>query len=250
MVRDNLPIRNLVEADFSTSMNGWQSTMDSSRWRPAMRRAAVPKGSPLGGPLTQGATLKVTANGTDVSGASRRLDHDCILRNRQRLRPRVPRCGGFRGATIRDPLALHTRSSTCASCHAKLIRPVWLLRISTSWPLADSLPGYRRRRASAESTTPGTTLPTLLPGEARGARADGWRFRDVRDVKASFAGKRCQLALNLPRQRTVYATGTPVRFSDRAEIEKMLDSCAADSYRTRDLVHALVRSRVFLGELK
>ena len=86
--------------------------------------------------------------------------------------------------------------------------------------------------------------------DASGTLADGRRFRDVRDLKAIFAANPRQLARNLLHQLTVYATGTPVRFSDRAEIEKMLDSCAADGYRTRDLVHALVRSRVFLGELK
>ena len=79
-----------------------------------------------------------------------------------------------------------------------------------------------------------------------GARAE--RFRDVRDLKAIFAANPRQLARNLLHQLTVYATGTPVRFSDRAEIEKMLDTCAGDGYRTRDLVHALVGSRVFLGE--
>ena len=35
-----------------------------------------------------------------------------------------------------------------------------------------------------------------------------------------------------------------------AEIEQMLDSCAADRYRTRDLINALVRSNLFLGALK
>ena len=83
--------------------------------------------------------------------------------------------------------------------------------------------------------------------DASGTLADGRRFRNVRDLKAIFAANPRQLARNLLHQLTVYATGTPVRFSDRAEIEKMLDSCAADGYRTRDLIHALVHSRVFLG---
>ncbi|MEZ6041855.1 MAG: DUF1585 domain-containing protein [Planctomycetaceae bacterium] len=52
---------------------------------------------------------------------------------------------------------------------------------------------------------------------------------------------------NLLHQFTLYATGTPVRFSDREEIESMLDACEADGYRARDLVHALVQSRIFLG---
>ena len=44
------------------------------------------------------------------------------------------------------------------------------------------------------------------------------------------------------------STGTPVRFADRAEIESLLDACAADGYRTRDLLHALVQSKIFLGQ--
>jgi hypothetical protein len=38
-----------------------------------------------------------------------------------------------------------------------------------------------------------------------------------------------------------------VGFADRAEIEAMLEACAADGYRVRDLIHALVRSSIFLG---
>jgi hypothetical protein len=55
------------------------------------------------------------------------------------------------------------------------------------------------------------------------------------------------LARNLLHQFTVYATGTPVRFSDRAEIERILNRCAATDYRTRDLLHGLIQSRIFLG---
>ena len=31
------------------------------------------------------------------------------------------------------------------------------------------------------------------------------------------------------------------------EIEEMLDSCAGNGYRVRDLLHALVPGRIFLG---
>lgn len=82
--------------------------------------------------------------------------------------------------------------------------------------------------------------------DASGTLPDGRRFHDIRELKAIVAADPRQLARNFLRQLTIYATGTPVRFSDRPEIEKMLDSCAKDDYRARDLVHALVRSRVFL----
>jgi hypothetical protein len=39
-----------------------------------------------------------------------------------------------------------------------------------------------------------------------------------------------------------------VRFSDRPEIEPMLDACAKDGYRVRDLMLALVQSKIFLGQ--
>jgi len=55
------------------------------------------------------------------------------------------------------------------------------------------------------------------------------------------------LARNLIHQWTVYATGTPVRFSDRAEIKSLLDACSTNGYRTRDLLHGFIHSKVFLG---
>ncbi|MCA9078529.1 MAG: DUF1585 domain-containing protein, partial [Planctomycetaceae bacterium] len=84
--------------------------------------------------------------------------------------------------------------------------------------------------------------------DASGQLLDGRRFRDIHELKAILAGNPRQLARNLLHQFTLYATGTPARFSDREEIESMLDACEADGYRVRDLIHVLVRSRVFLGQ--
>ena len=259
MVRENLPIRNLVEADFVYVNERLARHYELEPvYGAAMRRVALPKGSPLGGLLTQGAILKVTANGTSTSPVLR----GAWIMDRILGEPPPPPPPGvpavepdIRGAkTIRDLLAMHTKSSTCASCHAKF-DPAGLAleNFDVAGPLAHSLPrAPPKASASAASTTPGTTSPT--PSPAPWMRAARWpmdgAFRDIRDLKAIFAANPRQLARNLLQQLTVYATGTPVRFSDRAEIEKMLDACAADGYRTRDLVHALVRSRIFLGELK
>ena len=158
----------------------------------------------------------------------------------------------IRGAkTIRDLLAMHTKSSTCASCHAKFDPAGLALE---NFDVVGRWRTHYRGTAEGERVSgidhTGHDFAYTIAGavDASGTLADGRRFRDVRDLKAIFAANPRQLARNLLHQLTVYATGTPVRFSDRAEIEKMLDSCAADGYRTRDLVHALVRSRVFLGE--
>lgn len=256
LVRENLPIRNLVDADFLfvnerlAKHYGLEPVQGA-----AIRRAAVPQGSALGGLLTQGAILKVTANGTSTSPVLR----GAWIMDRILGEPPTPPPPGvpavepdIRGAkTIRDLLAMHTKASTCASCHAKF-DPVGLAL--ENFDVLGRWRTHYRGTAIGERITgidhTGHDFAYTLAGavDASGTLADGRRFRDVRDLKAIFAANPRQLARNLLQQFTVYATGTPVRFSDRLEIEKMLDSCAANDYRTRDLVHALVRSRVFLGE--
>ena len=44
---------------------------------------------------------------------------------------------------------------------------------------------------------------------------------------------------------TIFATGAPVRFSDREEIEKILDAAKANHYGVRSIVHAIVQSELF-----
>ena len=258
MVRDNLPIRNLVDADFLYVNERLARHYGLEPiYGAAMRRAPVPKGSPLGGLLTQGAILKVTANGTSTSPVLR----GAWIMDRILGEPPTPPPPGvpavepdIRGAkTIRELLAMHTKSSTCAGCHAKFDPAGLALE---NFDVAGRWRTHYRGTAEGERVSgidhTGHDFAYTIAGavDASGTLADGRRFRDVRDLKAIFAANPRQLARNLLQQLTVYATGTPVRFSDRAEIEKMLDACAADGYRTRDLVHALVASRVFLGELK
>ena len=44
---------------------------------------------------------------------------------------------------------------------------------------------------------------------------------------------------------TIFATGAPVRFSDREEIERILDAAKASRYGVRSIVHAIVQSDLF-----
>jgi hypothetical protein len=44
---------------------------------------------------------------------------------------------------------------------------------------------------------------------------------------------------------TIFATGAPVRFSDREEVEEILDAAMASGYGVRSIVHAIVQSDLF-----
>ncbi|MEZ6132333.1 MAG: DUF1592 domain-containing protein [Planctomycetaceae bacterium] len=255
MIRDNLPSIVLIDADFVYANDrlaqhyGLEPITGSK-----MRKVQLPNDSPYGGLLTQAAILKVTANGTSTSPVVR----GAWIMERLIGQPPPPPPASvpavepdIRGAkTIRELLALHTKSESCAGCHARF-DPVGLALENF-----DILGGWRTRYRGLEAgelisgidrAGHDFTYTLAEPVDASGQLRDGHRFQNIHELKAILAGNPRQLACNLLHQFTLYATGTPVRFSDRAEIESMLDACEANGYRVRDLVHALVESDIFVG---
>jgi hypothetical protein len=87
------------------------------------------------------------------------------------------------------------------------------------------------------------------PVDASAMLPTGETFRDIHELKRILASKPRQLAKNLVEHLVLHATGTPVGFADREEVETMLDACAAGGFRLQDLMHALVQSRIFLGSV-
>ena len=85
-----------------------------------------------------------------------------------------------------------------------------------------------------------------LPVDCAGALPDGQTFRDVRELKRELLEDPTPIARNLVRQLAVYATGAPVRFSDREAIEKILERTKGKDYGVRSIVRELVQSELFL----
>jgi hypothetical protein len=263
MVRDNLPASSIIDSRFAfvndrlAEHYGLAPVTGS-----AMRRVALPAESPYGGLLTQGAILKVTANGTTTSPVVRGAwVMDRLIGNPPPAPPAsVPAVEpDIRGAsTIRELLALHTKSESCAACHARF-DPVGLALESF-----DVLGAYRDRYrglAASDVVTGDVVMGIDRAGHdfsylqtatvnSGGKLINGDEFADIRDLRKLLLEDSRQLARNLLHQFTVYSTGTPVRFSDRREIELLLDQCASSGYGVRDLIQTLIQSRIFLGEQK
>ena len=255
LIRDNLPAKNLVQADFiyandRLSRHYGLPPLQGS----AMRKVTLPAGSPLGGLLTQAAILKVTSNGTTTSPVVRGAwVMERIIGEPPPPPPaKVPAVEpDIRGAkSIRDLLARHTQDQSCANCHARFDPAGFALENF------DILGGWRQRYRGLElgDKVAGIdraghdyayTLADVV--DASGKLRDGRKFADVRELKAHFAAQPRQLARNLLHQFVLYATGTPVRFADRPKIEAILDACAQDEYRVRDLLHGFIQSPLFRG---
>ena len=157
----------------------------------------------------------------------------------------------LRGATtIREILAAHAADEMCASCHRRF-DPVGLALENF-----DVMGGWRTRYRSLQQGDEITGIDraghkysyrVAASIDTTGQTDDGHHFRDVEDLMRILSGDPRQLARNLIRRMLAYATGAPMRFSDRRELERILDDCHDGGYRVRDLVHGLIQSRLFVG---
>ena len=254
LVRANLPAHNIVDSDFTFlnerlakhyNIPGVQGA--------AMRKVTLPPDSLRGGVMTQAAVLKVTANGTTTSPVIRgHWITERILGIETPPPPPTVKAiePDIRGAvTIRQQLDKHRADPSCASCH-RVMDPAGFALESF-----DVMGAFRERyRAVSKDVPPvsgyGMNGQKLefhwgLPADCAGELPDGHAFKDVRELKKLLVGNQTALARNLVRQLSIFATGTPVRFSDRPEIDGVLERSKAMDYGVRSLIEELVQSELF-----
>ncbi len=255
LVQRNFPIVVLVDADFVLVNDRLSQHYELPRVLGSdIRKVELPPGSPYGGLLTQAAIMKVTANGTSTSPVVRGAwIMDRILGDPPPPPPdKVPAIEpDLRGATtIRQQLAQHTRDTQCAACHSRF-DPVGFATENF-----DVLGGWRDRYRSLDKgdeitgiDRAGHAYTYRVAGaiDSSGKLRDGRPFADINELKKLLRTETRQLARNLLQRFIVYATGTPVRFSDRRQVELILDRCAADHYPVGDLIQELIVSPIFGG---
>ena len=256
MVRKNLPVTTLVDADFTFVNDRLARHYDLPRVSGSkMLKVKLPEWSPYGGLLTQASILKLTANGTTTSPVLRGVwVMEKLLGDPPPPPPKsVPAIEpDIRGVTtIRGLLAKHTEVKSCAGCH-KRFDPVGFALENF-----DVMGAWRDRYRGLEKGDKITGIDPAghpytyfvgQPVDAAGKFLDGREFRDVRELKVHLSSMPQQLARNLLHHLTLYATGTPVRFSDRQVVESILEDCEAGGYRVADLFQRLIFSSIFSGE--
>ncbi len=254
LLRDDGPARHLVASDFAMV----NETLAAHYGLPpvsgvALKKTPLPADSVRGGLLTQAAVLKVTANGTTTSPVLRGawVMERLLGQKPPPPPPNLPAVEpDIRGATtIRQQLEQHRTLESCNACHAKMDPAGFALESF------DVMGGWRERyRSEVEGElAPGLaksgqklTHRWALPVDASGELPDGRKFHDIREFKQLLLADERQLARNLAQQLTVYATGAPVGFADRREIEALLDRASSSHWGVRSLVHELVQSWLFL----
>jgi hypothetical protein len=253
LVRENLPARNLIDSDFAMLNERLATHYGIAGVEGvALRRVALDPGCIRGGLLTQASVLKVTANGTTTSPVLR----GAWVMERILGKPVPPPPANvpaieadIRGATtIREILGKHRTQASCAVCHSKIDPAGFALENF------DVMGGWRERYRALGGTVFQEGIghngqkfafhPAMLV-DSSGQLPDGRTFSDIRSFKRLLLSDEPQIARNLLRQLLLYATGSPVRFGDRAEVERLLDDASLRQYGVRTLIHEVVDSTMF-----
>ena len=254
LIDEDLPVRNLIHSDFIFANERLSQHYNLPPTEGvALKRLPVPADSPRGGLLTHASVLTVTANGTTTTPVLRGA---WIMERLLGVEIPPPPSGvgaiepDIRGAeTIREQLDLHRSHASCKSCHEKFDPAGFALE---SFDVAG---GWRERYRSvgddgepAEGIGKNGHLFTFRHGpkvDPSGQLEDGRAFKDIRGLKALLLEDERQIARNLLHRLITFATGAPVSFSDRNEVEAILNRTEAESHGVRSLIHALVDSRLF-----
>lgn len=254
LVRGNLPARNLIDSDF-TFLN---ERLARHYGIPGvngvgLKKVELPEESPRGGLMTQASVLKVTANGTTTSPV---LRGNWIIERILGEKTSPPPPGtpavepDIRGAkTIRQQLEKHREMTSCNSCHSKMDPPGFALE---SFDVLGAWRGHYRALGEKKDAVSGFgkngqpfEFYLGLPVDATGELASGEKFEEIRSFKKLLLRDERAIARNLANQLITYATGTPVRFSDRAALEEILNKCEKSEYGVRTLIHEVVQSPLF-----
>ena len=184
-----------------------------------------------GGLLGQGSVLTVSANGVETSPVIRGV---WLLENilgaptpppPDNVPPIDP---DVRGATsMRETLAKHRTSATCAECHKKID------------PLGFALESFDPIGAWRAQDEKGKPIDTS------GELPDGHSFKDVADLKKILVEHKDQFTRMLTERVLGYACGRQIEPLDRLEVNHLARELADRGYGFRDLVELAVLSKIF-----
>ncbi|MCG8652699.1 MAG: DUF1592 domain-containing protein, partial [Pirellulales bacterium] len=207
-----------------------------------LRRVGLKPEHHRGGLMSQGAILKVTANGTNTSPILRGIWISERLLGVPIPPPpaNVPAIEpDIRGAkTIREQLQKHLTDTQCAGCHKNIDPPGFALE---NFDAA----GRWRENYLASS---GGRLRKGAVVDASSQLPDGRTFRNFSEFRKLFVADLGPIAKNVAEKMLVYGTGAPVTFADREVVDSIADSVAEHNYGFRSLLEAVVVSPIFLSK--
>ncbi len=229
LIRNNLPVRHLVDSDFVMAnevVAGYyglgaltESGLEFAPIRPA-------SGS-LGGLLTQAAIMAGLSDGRESNPVKRGawVARKIVAEPPDPPPPNVPDLeASTEGLPLRERLELHRSQPGCMQCHLKI--DPWGV------PFEEVDAGGRRKS---------------VPVDARSALPDGTEVAGVDELKKYLAEDRIdQVAFSVLKHLLTYANGRTLAYSEVDYLKRDMLRLRDGGYRMQDMVRYAVRSKLFL----
>ena len=240
LVQENLPVRHLIDADFSfLNQRLAQSYGIEGVIGQQIRKVSFGPEVPRGGLLTMGSILKVTADGFDTSpirrGAwvSKNIAGNTLSPPPENVKAIEPEQGKEAG-TLRAQIEQHKNNPTCYACH-KSIDPYGFALESF-----DAI-GQRRTKYRVKLPHRGTFQYRpkgyfKLAGEVDAAgEIDKARFEDIFGLKKILLSDHKKIAYNFAKKFFEYANGYKPNLKQCLHLHGMIPENAGEC-RMKDLI--------------
>lgn len=240
MVDQNLSAKSIVVSDYTFLNERLARYYDiESVHGDTLQKVALRPQDHRGGLLTQGAILKVTANGTTTSPVIRGV---WVSERLLGVEIPPPPAGvpaiepDVRGAkTIREMLEKHKSNTACAGCHVKIDPPGFALEnfdAAGRWRDNYMIVENRKQKKGA-----------LI--DASHELPSGEAFKNVADFQSLMASQPERLAVNLAEQLLTYGTGARISFADRPDVEQIVANSQNENYGLRTIIQEVAASQLF-----
>jgi mono/diheme cytochrome c family protein len=249
LLDQNLSVVNCLDSNFTllnerTARHYGIDGVDGVR----LRKVALKPDSVRGGVLTQGAVLKVTANGTNTSPVLRGV---WALENilGKTPRPPPPNIAGLEpdirsAVTIREQLAKHRDIESCNVCHRFIDPPGFALESFD--PIGKYREKYLRFVVNPKYAVEGWgKVQEGAEVDPSGKLTTGEAFAGIRDFKALLVADKDRFAKCLAEKILMYALGRELGYSDRPTVDAIVSATIADGYGLRTLLHQVIASQAF-----
>ncbi|QDT65774.1 DUF1592 domain-containing protein [Calycomorphotria hydatis] len=218
------------------------------------REVNLPPDSLRGGVLTQGAVLKVTANGTNTSPVLRGVWVLERIMGKSTPPPpsNVPAVEpDIRGTTtLRELLERHRSDENCAGCHSKIDPPGFALESfdviggHRDW-YRSLTAGDRVNRTYGPAGVKRVAYKKAQDVDATGTLEGHGKFNDIQDFKKLLLKEPEQITHCLVEKLLIFGTGRELSFSDRVDMKSIVESVAKEKHGFRTLLHHVIQSKVF-----
>ena len=230
LIRNNLPVRNLIESDFVLANETVASYYDlAGKSETGFQFVAVPHGRrELGGVLTQASIMAGLSDGRESNPVKRGawLARKIVAEPPDDPPPNVPALkeDDTQQLTLRQRIERHRSQPGCVQCHTKI----------DPWGVA------------LEEFDAGGRLK-LQPVDARSKLPDQTEVSGANDLKRYLSQDRVdQVAYSVLKHLATYATGRTLAYNELNYLKQDGLKLKASGYRMKDMIRFVVNSKLFL----